>query len=144
MEHLCVHREGYFHVLVFCVSFFNKRSRKHSFSALPCYGNTRGSLRELEIVWKHSWKLARTRNSVETLLKFPYFLNAVQRTLYTQKKVGVLPIWIVKSNVSSVGHDEGRRTYLCNLLQHIDSTPTFFYFFTISTVHKPFSISVCI
>ena len=121
MEHLCVHREGYFHVLVFCVSFFNKRSRKHSFSALPCYGNTRGSLRELEIVWKHSWKLARTRNSVETLLKFPYFLNAVQRTLYTQKKVGVLPIWIVKSNVSSVGHDV---TY-----------------FSISTVHQPFSIS---
>ena len=32
-------------------------------------GNTRGSLVELEIAWKHSWKFGRTRNCVETLVE---------------------------------------------------------------------------
>ena len=50
------------------------------------------------------------------------------------KKVGVLPIWIVKSNVSSVDpsserkHDEGPTLETLDFTIHIGSTPTFLYF----------------
>ena len=56
-----------FHVLVFYTGYFIKET-KNIFSRVPIRcRNTRGSLGELEIAWKHSWKFGRTRNCVETL-----------------------------------------------------------------------------
>ena len=56
-----------FHVLVFCTGYFIKEI-KNIFARVPIRcRNTRGSLGELEIAWKHSWKFGRTRNCVETL-----------------------------------------------------------------------------
>ena len=50
MENLHFDKEGYFHVLVFYWLFY-KRNRKQFF--LCSHRNTRGSLEELEIAWKH-------------------------------------------------------------------------------------------
>ena len=53
MENLRFDKEGYFHVLV-CYGLFYKENRKH-FPRVPIrYRNTRGSLGEPEIAWKHS------------------------------------------------------------------------------------------
>ena len=52
-EKLRFDNEGYFHVLVF-YGLFYKRNRKHFPRVLIRYRNTRGSLGELEIAWKHS------------------------------------------------------------------------------------------
>ena len=54
MENLCFGKEDYFHVLVFLYRLFYKRNRKHIFRAPIRYRNTRGSLGELEIAWRHS------------------------------------------------------------------------------------------
>ena len=48
------------------------------------------------------------------------------------KKVGVLPIWIVRSNVSSVGLsseiEKDKRSKRLDFTIHIDNTPTSLYF----------------
>ena len=46
-------KEGYFHVLSL-YGLFYKRNRKHFFRVPIRYRNTRGSLGEFEIAWKHS------------------------------------------------------------------------------------------
>ena len=53
IENLHFDKEGYFPVLVFYALFY-KRNRKHVFRIRIRYRNTRGSLGELEIAWKHS------------------------------------------------------------------------------------------
>ena len=54
MENLRFDKEGYFHVLVFYTGCFIKEI-ENIFSRVPIhYRNTRGSLGELEIAWKHS------------------------------------------------------------------------------------------
>ena len=52
-DNLHFDKEGYFHILVF-YGLFYKRNRKHFFFRVPIrYRNTRESLGELEIAWKH-------------------------------------------------------------------------------------------
>ena len=54
MENLRFAKEGYLQVLVF-YGLFYKGNRKHFSPRVPIrYRNTRGSMRELEIAWKHS------------------------------------------------------------------------------------------
>ena len=54
MENLRFDKEGFFHVLIF-YGLFYKRNKKTVFFRVPIrYRNTRGSLGELEIAWKHS------------------------------------------------------------------------------------------
>ena len=54
MENLRFDKEEYFHVLVFYTGYFIKEI-ENIFSRVPIrYRNTRGSLGELEIAWKHS------------------------------------------------------------------------------------------
>ena len=53
MENLRFDKEGYFHVLVF-YGLFYRRNRKIFSSVSIRSRNTRGSLEELEIAWKHS------------------------------------------------------------------------------------------
>ena len=54
------------------------------------------------------------------------------------KKVGVLPIWIVKSNVSSIGPSSERKKK-GPMLETLDYTIRIPY----SQLHRPFCISIC-
>ena len=54
MENLRFDKEGYFHVLVFYTGYFIKEIENISPRVPIRYRNTRGSLGELEIAWKHS------------------------------------------------------------------------------------------
>ena len=55
IDNLRVGKEDYFHVSVFYASYFIKEIENIlSPCSYTCYRNTRGSLGELEIAWKHS------------------------------------------------------------------------------------------
>ena len=54
MENLRFDKEGYFHVVVFYTGYFIKEIENIFFRAPIRYRNTRGSLGEREIAWKHS------------------------------------------------------------------------------------------
>ena len=70
MENLRFGKEGYFHVLVFYTDYFIKEI-ENIFSRVPIrYRNTRRSLGELEIAWKHSLR-ARVPTSISRSPKFP-------------------------------------------------------------------------
>ena len=53
-DNLRFEKEGYFHVLVFYTGYFIKEIESIFFRVPIRYVNTRGSLGELEIAWKHS------------------------------------------------------------------------------------------
>ena len=68
-------------------------------------------------------------------LQLIYTLPSLKRLKSKYGKVCVLPIWIVKSNVSSVGpltlfffSDEGPTLETLDFTIRIGSTPTFLYF----------------
>ena len=67
---------------------------------------------------RNTWKIALV-----------YFFNCLYILSNSKcKKVGVLPIWIVKSNVFKFPTDEGPKLETLDFAFHIDSTPTFLYF----------------
>ena len=52
-----------------CLREFTKEIENISLRVPTRYRNTRGSLGELKIAWKHTWKFGRTQNCVETYLE---------------------------------------------------------------------------
>ena len=82
MENLRFDKEDYFHVLVFHGLFY-KINRKHLPRVPIRYRNTRGSLGELEIAWKHS-----PYGLVHVLLQFlilPNFHSCLYNCMETRK-----------------------------------------------------------
>ena len=69
-------------------------------------------------------------------------MQAEQRYKSKQKKFGVLPIRIIKSNVSSVGSSSERNRKPCFSLTKGQRSKRQTLF--VSAVHQPFYISICI
>ena len=63
MENLRFDKEGYFHVLVFYTGYFIKEIENISSHVPIRHRNTCGSLRELEIAWKHYFNFSFSQTS---------------------------------------------------------------------------------
>ena len=87
MENLRFDKKGYFYVLVFYWLWYERN--RNNFRVPIRYRNTRGSLWELQIAWKHSWKHGRLVFPLQFIV-LPNFHSYLYNYMETRKMLGII------------------------------------------------------